>query len=62
VAATNKVKMSLVKSLGTYLCWVRVTTGNQVVQLLNCYLEPGQEQFQVERAKRVTDIIKDIIR
>jgi hypothetical protein len=39
-AATNKVNMSLVKSLGTYLCWTRVTTGKHVVQLLNCYLEP----------------------
>ena len=61
-AATNQVNMSLVKSLGTYLCWTRVTSGSHVVQLLNCYLEPGEEQFKVERAKRVTDIIKDIVK
>jgi hypothetical protein len=61
-AATNKVNMSLVKLLGTYLCWTRVTTCRHVVQLLNCYLEPGEEQFQVERAMRVTDIIKDIVK
>jgi hypothetical protein len=30
--------------------------------LLNCYLEPGEQQFQKERAVRVTDIIKDILR
>ena len=60
-AASNKVKLTLVKALGTYLCWVRLTTGRQEVQILNCYLEPGKEQFQEERAKRVTDIIKDII-
>ena len=62
VAATNKVNMTLVKSLGTYLCWTRVTTGRYAVQVLSCYLEPGQEPFKVERAKRVTDIIKDIIK
>jgi hypothetical protein len=61
-AATNKVNMTLVKALGTYLCWTRVTTGKHVVQLLNCYLEPGEEQFKVDRAKRVTDIIKDIVK
>jgi hypothetical protein len=60
-AASNKVKLTLVKALGTYLCWVRLTTGRQEVQILNCYLEPGKEQFQEERAKRVTDIVKDII-
>jgi hypothetical protein len=41
---------------------VALTTGKQEVQVLNCYLEPGKEPFHVERAKRVTDIIKDIIR
>jgi hypothetical protein len=61
-AATNKVKLTLVKALGTYLCWVRLTTGKHEVQVLNCYLEPGKEQFHVDRAKQVTDIIKDIIR
>ena len=62
VAATNKVKLTLVKALGTYLCWVRLTTGRHEVQILNCYLEPGEENFKVERAKRVIDIVKDIIK
>jgi exonuclease III len=61
-AATNKVKLTLVKALGTYLCWTRVTTGKQEVQILNCCLEPGNEPFKTERAKRITDIIKDIIK
>ncbi len=61
-AATNKVNLTLVKALGTYLCWVRLTTGKHEVQILNCYLEPGNEPFKAERAKRVTDIIKDIIK
>ena len=50
------------ESLGTYLCWVRVTTGECEVQVLNCYLEPGEQVYQKERVKRVTDIIKDILR
>ena len=39
-AATNKVKLTLVKALGTYLCWMRITKSHHVIQLLNCYLEP----------------------
>jgi hypothetical protein len=62
VATTNKVNMSLVKSLGTYLCWTRVTTRRYKMQVLNCYLEPGQEPFKAERAKRITDIIKKFIK
>ena len=44
-AATNKVRLTLVKALGTYLCWMRLTTGRHEVQILNCYLEPGDQQF-----------------
>jgi hypothetical protein len=44
-AATNKVRLTLVKALGTYLCWMRLTTGKHEVQILNCYLEPGDQQF-----------------
>jgi hypothetical protein len=61
-AATYKVYMSLDRSLGTYLCWMRVTSGRNVVHLLNWYFEPGEEQFKMERAKRVTDIIKNIVK
>jgi hypothetical protein len=32
------------------------------VQVLNCYLEPDNEPFKAERAKRVTDIVKDIMK
>jgi hypothetical protein len=37
-----------IKALGTYLCWTRLTTGKHVVQILNCYLEPGKEPNQME--------------
>ena len=50
------------QSVGTYLSWTRVITGKKEVQILNCYLEPGNEPFKTERAKRITDIIKDIIK
>ena len=56
------MNLTLVKAFGTYLCWVRLTTGKHEVQILNCDLEPGNEPFKAERANRVTDIIKDIIK
>ena len=40
--ATKKVRLTLVKALGTYFCWTRMTTGRHEVQILNCYLEPGE--------------------
>ena len=39
-----------------------MTTGKKEVQILNCYLEPGSEPFKTERAKRITDIVKDIMK
>jgi endonuclease/exonuclease/phosphatase family metal-dependent hydrolase len=36
--------------------------GNNRIQVLNCYLQPGEQQNLKERAKRVTDIVRDIIR
>jgi hypothetical protein len=41
-AATNKKIMTLVKALGTYFWWTRMTTGRNEVQILNCYLETGE--------------------
>ena len=41
---------------------MRLTTGRHEVQIINCYLEPGEQQFQKDRAKRVTDIVRDIIK
>ena len=37
-AASTKTRLTLVKALGNYLCWTRLTTGNKQVQILNCYL------------------------
>ena len=60
-AASTNTRLNLVKALGTYLCWTRLTTGNRQVQILNCYLQPGEEEHLKERAKRVTDIVRDIL-
>jgi hypothetical protein len=57
------MRLILVKPLGTCLFWVRVQTGDCEVQVLNCYLEPGEQQFQKrERVVRVAHIIKDILK
>ena len=37
-AASTKTRLTLVKALGNYLCWTRLTTGSKQVQILNCYL------------------------
>jgi endonuclease/exonuclease/phosphatase family metal-dependent hydrolase len=61
-AASTSTRLSLVKALGTYLCWTRLTSGTKQVQILNCYLQPGEDAHLKERAKRVTDIVRDILR
>ena len=50
------------KSLGTYLCWTQLQLGNNYIQVLNCYLHPGEQQNLKERAMRVSEIVRDIIR
>jgi len=49
-----------VKTIGTHLCWTKLEIGGHTVQILNCYLEPGQQQELKDRAKRVVEIAKDI--
>ena len=50
------------KALGTYLCWTQLQLGNHYIQVLNCYLQPGEQPNLKERAKRVSEIVRDIIR
>ncbi len=56
------MRLSLVKALGTYLCWTRLNTGTESVQILNCYLEGGDSAYAKNRALRVIEIIRDILR
>jgi hypothetical protein len=41
VAASTKLRLTLVKALCSYLCWVRVQSGDCEVQVLNCNLNQG---------------------
>ena len=61
-ASLTNAKLSMVKTVGTHLCWTQLEIGTHRIQVLNCYLEPGEQQELKERTKRVTDIIRDIIR
>jgi hypothetical protein len=36
--------------------------GSEEVHILNVYLEPGHESFVVQRADKVTQLVKDIVR
>ena len=52
----------MVKALGTYLSWSKVLLGGEEVHILNVYLEPGHEKFVVQRADKVIQLTKDIMR
>jgi hypothetical protein len=52
----------MVKALGTYLSWSKVLLGGEEVHILNVYLEPGHEKFVVQRADKVIQLTKDIVR
>ena len=58
----QNVRLQLVKALGNYLCWTRLTTGNIQVQILNCYLECGESLYNKNRALRILEIVRDILR
>jgi hypothetical protein len=55
-------RLSLVKSVGNYLCWTRLTVGAVQIQILNCYLDSGDSLYKKNRALRVIEIIGDILR
>ena len=55
-------RLSLVKSVGNYLCWTRLIVGAVHIQILNCYLDSGDSLYKKNRALRVIEIIGDILR
>ena len=61
-ASRTNTNLQLMKALGTYLCWTQLQLGNHYVQVLNCYLQPGEQQNLKERAKRVAEVVRDIIK
>jgi endonuclease/exonuclease/phosphatase family metal-dependent hydrolase len=61
-AARTNLQLRLMKALGTFFCWTQLQLGNKYVQVLNCYLEPGEKQNLKNKATRVAEIVRDIIR
>ena len=51
-----------VKQLGTYLSWSKISTTEGEVQLLTCYIEPGDNKTTRERADTVVAVVQDMIR
>ena len=41
-ASRTNTRLQLMKALGTYLCWTQLELGDKYVQVLNCYLQPGE--------------------
>jgi hypothetical protein len=60
--ATKKVKLTFMKVLKTYLWWMRLMAGRRKMQILNCYIEAGDQQFRNNRSKLIKDIEKEIIK
>ena len=62
ITFTNLKNHRKVNSLGTYVIWTKVALGDEVMHLLNVYLEPGQAGFVGKRADTVISLAKGIIR
>ena len=61
-ASLTNAKLSMVKTIGTHLCWTQLEIGTHRIQVLNCYLEPGEYQDLKDRARRVVEVGKEITR
>ena len=51
-----------VKQLGTYLNWSKILTNEGEIQLVNCYIEPGDTKVTRDRTDKVITVIQDMIR
>ena len=61
-AVASATKLHKVKSLGTYLCWTKTLLRNTWVHVISCYLQPGEQRHLRERAKRVIEIVDDLVK
>jgi len=41
-ASRTNTRLQLMKALGTFLCWTQLELGDKYIQVLNCYLQPGE--------------------
>ena len=51
-----------VKQLGTYLSWSKILTTEGEVQLLTCYIEPGDNKTTRERTDKVVALVQDMVK
>jgi hypothetical protein len=61
-AAGKGISLTLTKSLRTYMCWTKAIVGNSCIYILNCYLEPGEDEQIKNRATRISEIAADILK
>ena len=62
ITFSNFKSHSRVKALGIYINWTKVTLNGEEIHILNVYLEPGNEEYVVKRAKTIISLVKSIIR
>ena len=43
-AAAKGINLTLTKSLRTYMCWTKAMAGGSCVYIINCYVEPGEDE------------------
>ena len=61
-AAYQGISLTLTKSLRTYMCWTKAIVRNFCIYILNCYLEPGEDEQIKNRAARISEIAADILK
>ena len=62
VTASTMESHRRVKQLGTYLSWSKIPTQEGEIQLVCCYIEPGDTEVTRERTDKVVAVIQDMIR
>ena len=62
MTASTLVSHKHVKQLSTYLNWPKIPIGDEEIQLVGLYIEPGDTKVTRERADKAVAIIQDMIR
>ena len=57
VTASTMESHRRVKQLGTYLSWSKIPTQDGEIQLVCCYIEPGDTEITRERTDKVVAVI-----
>ena len=62
VTASNVTGHKRVKQLGTYLSWSKIPTKEGEIQLVTCYIEPGDTETTRERTDKAIAVVQDMVR